>query len=57
MALEGGGPDIPESTRDDLDRITQLASSTEDMIRDLLGLFQIVSTPETPRAVNLSNLV
>jgi signal transduction histidine kinase len=39
--------------REDLDRIVTLASTTEDMIRDLLGLFRITSAAEEPAWVNV----
>jgi signal transduction histidine kinase len=39
--------------REDLDRIVTLASTTEDMIRDLLGLFRITSAAEEPAWVDV----
>jgi len=39
--------------REDLDRIVTLASTTEDMIRDLLGLFRITSAAEQPAWVDV----
>jgi signal transduction histidine kinase len=39
--------------REDLERIVTLASTTEDMIRDLLGLFRITSAVEQPAWVDV----
>jgi signal transduction histidine kinase len=56
-ALERDGEEMPAGTRDDLDRIALLAAGTEDMIRDLMGLFEIVSAREPFQPVNLSDAV
>ena len=42
--------------REDLERIVSLAGNTEDMIRDLLGLFRITSEPEASGWVDLGGL-
>jgi signal transduction histidine kinase len=47
-----GGTLSPE-TRDDLERVERLAGVTEDMLRDLLGLFKVTSAPEEPGWVDL----
>lgn len=39
--------------REDLDRIVTLASTTEDMIRDLFGLFRITTAAEQPAWVDV----
>jgi signal transduction histidine kinase len=51
------GAALPAESREDLERIVRLASGTEDMIRDLLGLFRITSQPEAPGWVELGVLV
>ncbi len=56
LLVERLGPRVDLESRADLDRIIRLASSTEDMIRDLLGLFKITSEPETPARVDLTRL-
>jgi len=43
--------------REDLERIVRLAAGTEDMIRDLLRLFEITSAFEAPGRVDLGVLV
>jgi signal transduction histidine kinase len=41
----------------ELERVTRLAEGTEDMLRDLLGLFRITTAPEGAGWVNLDALV
>lgn len=48
---------LSEEGREDLARIERLAICTENMIRDLLGLFRITSAPETSTWVDLNGLV
>jgi signal transduction histidine kinase len=55
LGREGGA--LSAEGREDLERIVRLAGGTEDMIRDLLGLFRITSAPEAPGWVALDDLV
>ena len=48
---------LSEEGREDLERIVRLAAGTEDMIHDLLRLFEITSAFETPVHVDLGVLV
>ncbi len=48
---------LSEEGREDLERIVRLAGSTEDMIRDLLRLFEITSAFEAAVHVDLGVLV
>ncbi len=48
---------LSEEGRDDLERIVRLAGGTEDMIHDLLRLFEITSAFEAPVHVDLGVLV
>ena len=56
MQRRGRGARGP-ADRDDVERIMHLAEGTEDMIRDLLGLFRITSAEEQPAWVPLDVLV
>jgi signal transduction histidine kinase len=56
LLREREGDRLTDPGREDLERIVSLAGNTEDMIRDLLGLFRITSEPETPGWVDLSGL-
>jgi signal transduction histidine kinase len=47
---------LSPGAREDLERIVGLAGRTEDMIRDLLGLFRITSEPEAAGWVDLREL-
>jgi signal transduction histidine kinase len=51
------GPGLGPEGRADLERILRLASSTERMLRDLLGLFQAISIREAATWVDLDALV
>lgn len=51
------GPALGPQAREDLARIERLAGATEDMLRDLLGLFRITSAPERAAWVDLDTLV
>jgi signal transduction histidine kinase len=53
LLLEREGGVISDESREDLRRIVRTADTTEDMIRDLMGLFRITSTPEAPGWVDL----
>ncbi len=57
LIREREGPLLTHEGREDLDRLVHLAGGTEDMIRDLLNLFQITSAPEAPTVVDLQALV
>src|SRR5262245_60366185 len=57
MALERDAATLPPATREDLSHIVRLASFTEDMIRDLLALFQVTSQPEPWGWVDLARLL
>jgi signal transduction histidine kinase len=57
LVLQHEGAALSREAREDLERVVRLAGGTEDMIRDLLGLFKITSAPETPRWVDLGALV
>src|SRR5262249_36706996 len=48
---------LPPAAREDLSHIVRLASFTEDMIRDLLGLFEVTSQPEPWGWVDLGSLL
>jgi signal transduction histidine kinase len=50
-------PALSEEGREDLERIVRLAGGTEDMIRDLLRLFEITSAFEAPVHTDLGVLV
>lgn len=56
MLLEREGQALSAAGRADLERIVRLASSTEDMIRDLLELFRIASAPEGAQWVDLGEV-
>jgi signal transduction histidine kinase len=51
------GDSISEEGRQDLDRIVNIASASEEMVRDLLDLFRITSAPEQPAWVDLNALL
>src|SRR5262249_39248175 len=55
LEREAGG--LSGEGREDLERIVRLAGGTEDMIRDLLRLFEITSAFEAPVHVDLGVLV
>jgi signal transduction histidine kinase len=57
MLLEREGGAISDESREDLRRIVRTADGTETMIRDLMGLFRITSTPELPGWVELDAVV
>jgi len=57
LLLEREGATLSEGGRADLERIARVAGATEDMIRDLLGLFRITSEPEARSRVELDALV
>jgi signal transduction histidine kinase/uncharacterized membrane protein len=52
---EGGSLSIEGARK--LERIAELSSQTEDMIRDLLSLFQVVSIREQPEWIDTKTLV
>jgi signal transduction histidine kinase len=53
LARQREGDALAGELRDDLERIERLAGGTEDMLRDLLGLFKVTSAPEEPGWVDL----
>jgi signal transduction histidine kinase len=57
MLLEREGEALSPGAREDLTRIVGLAGGTEDMIRDLLGLFRVTSEPEASARVDVRALV
>ncbi len=57
MLLEREGESLSPGAREDLTRIVGLAGGTEDMIRDLLGLFRVTSEPEASARVDVRALV
>jgi len=57
LIREREGTAISEEGRQDLDRIVNIASASEDMVRDLLDLFRITSAPEQPAWVDLNALL
>ena len=57
LLREREGNAISEEGRQDLDRIVNVASASEDMVRDLLDLFRITSAPEQPAWVDLNALL
>jgi signal transduction histidine kinase len=57
LLLEREGATLSPEGRADLERIARVAGATEDMIRDLLGLFRITSEPEARSRVELDALV
>ncbi len=57
LALKRNGGALPTECREDLGQIMRMAGHTEDMIRDLLGLFSITSTQEPADRVELERLV
>jgi signal transduction histidine kinase len=48
---------LSAEAREDLERIIRLAGNTEDMIRDLLRLFEITTADEAPCSVDLKALM
>ena len=56
LLREREGDRLTVPGREDLERIVSLAGNTEDMIRDLLGLFRITSEPEASGWVDLAGL-
>ncbi len=56
LLVQNEGERLSPAGREDLERIVELAGRTEDMIRDLLGLFRITSEPESPGWVDLREL-
>jgi len=57
LLLQREGAALSPRGRDDLESIVRLAGGTEDMIRDLLTLFKVVSARENPSWVDLDGLV
>lgn len=57
MVLEREGQGLSPAAAADLKRIMRSAEHTENMIRDLLELFRITSSPEEPSWVSLQTLV
>jgi signal transduction histidine kinase len=57
LMLARDGSRLGEDDRRELDRIAQLASRAEDMIRDLFSLFKITSAQEQRRWVALDQIV
>jgi signal transduction histidine kinase len=57
LLLMREGTALSSQAEEELRRIVQLAGNTEDMIRDLLGVFHIVSSQEQPTEVDLHDLV
>jgi signal transduction histidine kinase len=57
IALDRHGGEMTAEAREDFERIVRLAAGTEDMIRDLMDLFQIVSAPEPLATVKLQDVV
>ena len=57
LFLEREAGTLGAESREDLERIVRLAGGTEDMIRDLLGLFRITSQPEAAEWVDLHRVV
>lgn len=57
LVLDREGHVLTPAGRDDLDSVAKMAATTDDMIRDLLGLFRITSSAEPPSPVDLSELV
>lgn len=57
MLLEREGEALSAGAREDLSRIVALAGGTEDMIRDLLGLFRVTSEAEASARVDVRGLV
>lgn len=57
IALERANDALSADTRTELARIAHLAGVTEEMIQDLLGMFQILSAPEDWCEVDLNALV
>ncbi len=57
LLLQREGAGLAAESREDLERIVRLAGGTEDMIRDLLGLFRITSQPEASAWVELDEVV
>lgn len=57
LLLQDEGRSLSNQGRADLQRIVVLAGQTEDMIRDLLDLFQITSMPERRSEVELDSLL
>lgn len=57
LLREREGHAISEEGRQDLDRIVNVASASEEMVRDLLDLFRITSAPEQPAWVDLNALL
>jgi signal transduction histidine kinase len=56
IALERSRDGLTGEARADLERIAHLAGATEEMIKDLLGMFQILYAPEEPCQVDLHSL-
>jgi signal transduction histidine kinase len=57
MLRQREGHRLTADGRAELERVTRLAGGTEDMLRDLLGLFRITSAPESTGWVSLGVLV
>jgi signal transduction histidine kinase len=57
LISEREGDAISDEGRQDLDRIVNIASASEEMVRDLLDLFRITSAPEQPAWVDLNSLL
>jgi signal transduction histidine kinase len=57
IALERSQDALTAEARTDLERIAHLAGATEEMIKDLLGMFQILYSPEDSSQVDLHSLV
>lgn len=55
--LEHEAPSLSPRSREDLSRITSIASHTEEMVRDLLELVKVTSTDEQADWVDLDALV
>jgi signal transduction histidine kinase len=56
LVLEEQGKQLSPETRDRLERVLHTAERTEDMIRDLLGLFRVTSRAEPATWVDLDSV-
>ncbi len=57
LLREREGRALSVAGRDDLDRIARLAQHTEDMLRDLLHMFKVISVHEPHAPIDLKALV
>ncbi len=57
IVREREGDALSVEGRSDIERIVRLAGGTEEMVRDLVGLFEIASAPEQHKWVDLNVLV